>query len=185
MHWVFYFFAWSLGSVQVCKLKQCVLFFCTHVNNENPTFLPTVFTVSRFVTGWTVVESGKHIWLYAFATLHRLVSVSQKCTDLCTNNFEINLIGQLPVALEAGSVLSRVALWGWFEEQMLTQLPVQPQCNSKQNRLSLRAARRWPVVYAGPYDKTSPLAVSILFNENVLILFNFIIWIYINIWMQF
>ena len=63
--------------------------------------------------------------------------------------------------------------------------PVQPQYNSKQNLLSLRAARRWPVVYAGPYDKTSPLAVSILFNENVLILFNFIIWIYINIWMQF
>ena len=116
-----YFVAWPLASVQVCKLKQCVLFFCTHVNNENPTFLATVFTVSRFVTGWTVVESGKHIWLYAFTTLHRLVSASQKCTDLCTNNFEINLIGQLPVALKAGSVLSRVALWGWFEEQILTQ----------------------------------------------------------------
>ena len=49
------------------------------------------------------------------------MSVSQKCTDLCADNFEINLIGQLPVALEAGSVLSRVALWGCFEEHILTQ----------------------------------------------------------------
>ena len=67
------------------------------------------------------MESGKHICLYAFTTLHRLVSVRQKCTDLCTNNFEINLIGQLPVALEAGSVLFRVTLWGCFEEHILTQ----------------------------------------------------------------
>ena len=41
--------------------------------------------------------------------------------DLFANDFEIDLIGQLPVALEAGSVLSRVELWGWFEEQILTQ----------------------------------------------------------------
>ena len=129
-----YFVAWPLASDQVCKLKQCVLFFCTHVNNENPTFLPTVFTVSRSVTGWTVVESGKHIWLYAFTTLHRLVSVSQKCTDLCTDNFEINLIGQLPVALEAGSVLSRVALWGCFEEQILTQFLLLCNRNTIRNK---------------------------------------------------
>ena len=90
-------------------------------------------------------------------------------------DFEIDLIGQLPVALEAGSVLSRVALWGWFEEQILTQFLL--LCN----RNTIRNKAYSVFAHAGPYDKTSPLAVSILFNENVLILFNFIIWIYINI----
>ena len=50
------------------------------------------------------------------------MSVSQKCTDLFANNFEINLIGQLPVALEAGSVLSRVALWDGLAEHISAQL---------------------------------------------------------------
>ena len=112
--------------------------------------------------------------------------MSQKCTDLCTNNFEINLIGQLPVALKAGSVLSRVALWGWFEEQILTQFLL------LFNRYTIR--NKSDSVFAQPEnvqfeqscvrwtpDKTASLAVGILFNDNVLILCNYIIGIYINI----
>ena len=177
-----YFVAWPLASVQVCKLKQCVLFFCTHVNNENPTFLPTLFTVSRFVTGWMVVESGKHIWLYNSDLCQFVKSVWFVC-QWFWNRFN------WPTSGCAWSWIGVVSSWivglVWGTNFDPVSSPVQPQYNSKQNLLSLRAARRWPVVYAGPYDKTSPLAVSILFNENVLILFNFIIWIYINIWMQF
>ena len=54
--------------------------------------------------------------------------------DLFANDFEIDLIGQLPVALEAGSVLSRAELWGWFEEQILTQFLLLCNRNTIRNK---------------------------------------------------
>ena len=64
----------------------------------------------------------------------RLVSVRQNCTDLFANNFEINLIGQLPVALEAGSVLSRGALWDGLEEHISAQLLLLCNRNTIRNK---------------------------------------------------
>ena len=108
MHWVFCLLlcvtACVRSSLETQTVRSLLLYTCKPWKSD-------IFANSLH----------KHIWLYAFTTLDRPVSVSQKCTDLCADNFEINLIGQLPVALEAGSVLSRVALWGCFEEHILTQ----------------------------------------------------------------
>ena len=128
-----------------------------------------MFTVSRFVTGWTVVESGKHIWLYNSDLCQLVKSVWFVC-QWFWNRFNWPTSGCAWSWIGVVSSWIVGLVWGTNFDPVFS--PVQPQYNSKQNLLSLRAARRWPVVYAGPYDKTSPLAVSILFNENVLILFN-------------
>lgn len=177
MHWVFCLLlcvtACVRSSLETQTVRSLLLYTCKPWKSD-------IFANSLH----------KHIWLYAFTTLDRPVSVSQKCTDLCADNFEINLIGQLPVALEAGSVLSRVALWGWFENKFwpsffscatAMQFETKPTQSSRSPKMSSLSK----VVYAGPYVKTAPLAVSILFNENVLILCSYIICIYINIQMQF
>ena len=62
------------------------------------------------------------------------MSVSQKCTDLFANNFEINLIRQLPVVLKAGSVLSRGALWDGLEEHISAQLLLLCNQNAIRNK---------------------------------------------------